>query len=103
MDTPNGLIGFVNFKQLLKQVLIAMASRLERYRQLSLAAQIAATHTSQPVTELEGLFAKDAGYATPKIDVRELSRRVHSLGSSIRWWLDTAGRMGRPGRYLEPR
>ena len=73
MDTPSWL-DWVRQLQAIAQAGLEYSDGpydLERYRQLSkLAAQIAATHTGQPVTELEGLFAKDAGYATPKIDVR---------------------------------
>jgi len=43
----------------------------ERYEQLrSLAAQIAAEHTGEAVTDIELLFRQQTGYATPKLGVR---------------------------------
>ncbi len=43
----------------------------ERYEMLrSLAARIMAAHTAAPAERIEGLFAGESGYATPKVDVR---------------------------------
>jgi ADP-ribose pyrophosphatase YjhB (NUDIX family) len=43
----------------------------ERYEMLrSLAARMAAGHTSTPADRIESLFAAQTGYATPKVDVR---------------------------------
>jgi ADP-ribose pyrophosphatase YjhB (NUDIX family) len=43
----------------------------ERYQRLSaLASEIMAKHTGMEVSHFEMLFAQQAGYATPKVDVR---------------------------------
>jgi ADP-ribose pyrophosphatase YjhB (NUDIX family) len=43
----------------------------ERYRMLeNLAARIAARHTGDDPQYIQGLFAQERGYATPKVDVR---------------------------------
>ena len=43
----------------------------ERYEMLrSLASRIMAAHTGTPAERIEALFAGEAGYATPKVDVR---------------------------------
>ncbi len=43
----------------------------ERYEMLrSLASRIMAAHTAAPAERIEGLFAGESGYATPKVDVR---------------------------------
>jgi ADP-ribose pyrophosphatase YjhB (NUDIX family) len=43
----------------------------ERYAQIrEIAAEIAAAHTDASAETIAGLFARDEGYATPKIDVR---------------------------------
>lgn len=48
----------------------------ERYEMLrSLASRIMAAHTTAPVERIEGLFAGESGYATPKVDVRACTRR----------------------------
>ncbi len=44
---------------------------LERYAALrALAARIMAAHTASAAERIEDLFAREAGYATPKVDVR---------------------------------
>ncbi|MEZ4613771.1 MAG: NUDIX hydrolase [Caldilineaceae bacterium] len=43
----------------------------ERYTQLrALAQEILATYTDMPAEALSGIFGREVGYATPKIDVR---------------------------------
>ena len=43
----------------------------ERYQAVrSLAAQILAEHSDVKLDRIEALFAEQAGYATPKVDVR---------------------------------
>ena len=43
----------------------------ERYKAIrSLAARMMATYSDANFVRVEGLFAKQAGYATPKVDVR---------------------------------
>ena len=43
----------------------------ERYENLrALASKIMAVHTATPADRIEALFARESGYATPKIDVR---------------------------------
>ena len=43
----------------------------ERYEELTrIAAEIATAHTSTPLVTMQRLFDGEAGYATPKIDVR---------------------------------
>src|SRR4051794_32175558 len=44
---------------------------IERYEQIrEIAAEIAAGHTDAGFERISGLFAAQAGYATPKVDVR---------------------------------
>jgi ADP-ribose pyrophosphatase YjhB (NUDIX family) len=44
---------------------------VERYEALrALAAEVVASHAATPRDEVHDLFAADAGYATPKLDVR---------------------------------
>jgi len=44
---------------------------VERYEQLrEIAAEIAAAHSDTEFERISGLFADQAGYATPKVDVR---------------------------------
>jgi ADP-ribose pyrophosphatase YjhB (NUDIX family) len=44
---------------------------VERYEQIrDLAAEIATAHTDSGLEYIRGLFAQQAGYATPKVDVR---------------------------------
>lgn len=44
---------------------------LERYAALrQIAAEIAAHYTEVPLPTIQGLFAQEQGYATPKVDVR---------------------------------
>lgn len=67
----------------------------ERYDRLrALASQIMAAHTAAPVERIEALFAKETGYATPKVDVRgavfdERGRLllVRELADGGRWTL----------------
>ena len=72
----------------------------ERYKELTqIAAQIAAAHTGASTIELEGLFARDAGYSTPKIDVRGVVFRDDSIllvqeASDGGWTL--------PGGWVDP-
>lgn len=43
----------------------------ERYEELRrLSCEIMATYTNEPMERVQNLFANDAGYATPKVDVR---------------------------------
>ena len=43
----------------------------ERYKAIrSLAARMMATYSDANFVRVEGLFAKQTGYATPKVDVR---------------------------------
>jgi len=43
----------------------------ERYEQIrALASEIMASHTDAPAERIEGLFSGEAGYATPKVEVR---------------------------------
>ena len=44
---------------------------IERYEQIrDLAAEIAASHSDADLAHIQGLFANQTGYATPKVDVR---------------------------------
>ena len=44
---------------------------IERYEQIrQIAAEIAAAHSDTEFERISGLFADQAGYATPKVDVR---------------------------------
>src|SRR3982751_4483872 len=44
---------------------------IERYEQIrDIAAEIASTHSDAGFAHISSLFADQAGYATPKIDVR---------------------------------
>ncbi|HJZ50455.1 MAG TPA: NUDIX hydrolase [Roseiflexaceae bacterium] len=44
---------------------------VERYEQIrAIAAEIAASHSDAGLEYIQGLFADQAGYATPKVDVR---------------------------------
>jgi ADP-ribose pyrophosphatase YjhB (NUDIX family) len=60
--------------QALAQTGLAYASDpydIERYEQIRrIAAEIAATHSDTDPDQIGGMFAAQAGYATPKVDVR---------------------------------
>jgi ADP-ribose pyrophosphatase YjhB (NUDIX family) len=44
---------------------------IERYEQIrEIAAEIAASHSDADLAHIQGLFADQSGYATPKVDVR---------------------------------
>jgi ADP-ribose pyrophosphatase YjhB (NUDIX family) len=52
----------------------------ERYESIcTIAAEIAATHTAADVQQVRQLFAKEIGYATPKVDVRGVVLRQQSI------------------------
>ncbi len=66
----------------------------ERYEQLrGLAARMMAAHCATPAVRIEALFAEQAGYATPKIDVRGAAFRgdrilmVREAADGDRWTL----------------
>ena len=67
---------------------------LERYHQLQeIAAQMIAEGSAEPVQQIQGLLHNQAGYATPKIDVRGVIFRenkillVRELADGGRWTL----------------
>ncbi|MEZ4617785.1 MAG: NUDIX hydrolase N-terminal domain-containing protein [Caldilineaceae bacterium] len=67
---------------------------IERYEQLqALAVEILATHTATDPVRLLDLFRAEAGYATPKVDVRGgFSGGEIAIGAgAIRRWLDPPG------------
>jgi len=71
----------------------------ERYTAIrSLAARMMVTHSDANFVRVEGLFAEQTGYATPKVDVRgaviEDGRILLVRGRRSRT-LDDAGRVGR--------
>ena len=66
----------------------------ERYEAIrSLAAQIMTHHSDADLRRVEGLFAEQAGYATPKVDVRGAVFRdgrilmVREIADAGRWTL----------------
>lgn len=53
---------------------------LDRYRRiLELSTEIFANHTGESLELIRGLFAKQSGYATPKVDVRGVVFRESKL------------------------
>lgn len=72
----------------------------ERYHQLQhLAAEIIATHTDIDVTPLREMFEKEAGYATPKVDVRGIVFKEDTL-LMVREKMD-GGRWTVPGGWAD--
>lgn len=72
----------------------------ERYQQLrNLAARIMAAHTGLDVQRVEHVFAGEAGYATPKIDVRGAAFRDGKL-LMVREAVDD-GRWTLPGGWAD--
>jgi ADP-ribose pyrophosphatase YjhB (NUDIX family) len=71
--------------------------RFEQVRQI--AAEIASAYTGVPDDRLEGLFAGEAGYATPKVDVRGAVFRDDAI-LLVRENLD-AGRWTLPGGWAD--
>src|SRR6516225_7984938 len=55
----------------------------ERYTAIrSLAARMMVTHSDANFVRVEGLFAEQAGYATPKVDVRGAVSEVAFFGEN---------------------
>jgi hypothetical protein len=72
----------------------------ERYAAIrSLAVRMMVTHSDANLVRVEGLFGDQAGYATPKVDVRGAVNRGRAYSPCARgrrlWSLDDAGRVGR--------
>lgn len=73
----------------------------ERYEALrALAARIAAAHTDVAAERIEGLFAAQEGYATPKIDVRAAAFNAVGEVLLVREVLD-GGRWTLPGGWAD--
>jgi len=74
MQTPTNWISIAQRIQAISQTGIAYAQNaydLERYKELSeIAAALMAGPEPLAVALAKGLFAAEAGYATPKVDVR---------------------------------
>lgn len=73
----------------------------ERYERLrSLASRIMAAHTLASVNRIEDLFRNEAGYATPKVDVRGAVFDDHDRLLMVRETAD-AGRWTLPGGWAD--
>ena len=73
----------------------------ERYRMLrSLASRIMAAHTGTPAERIEALFAGEAGYTTPKVDVRGAVFDAQGRVLMVREVSD-AGRWTLPGGWAD--
>ena len=73
----------------------------ERYEAIrSLAAQIMTHHSDADLCRVEGLFAEQAGYATPKVDVRGAVFRRDGRILMVREAAD-AGRWTLPGGWAD--
>jgi ADP-ribose pyrophosphatase YjhB (NUDIX family) len=73
----------------------------ERYQAVrSLAAQILAEHSDVKLDRIEALFAEQAGYATPKVDVRGAVFRNDGALLLVRETAD-AGRWTLPGGWAD--
>ena len=73
----------------------------ERYETLrSLASRIMAAHTGAPAERIEALFAGEAGYATPKVDVRGAVFDAQGRVLMVREVAD-AGRWTLPGGWAD--
>jgi ADP-ribose pyrophosphatase YjhB (NUDIX family) len=74
---------------------------VERYESLMrLAARIMASHTDADLTHIEGLFASEAGYASPKVGVRGAVFDDVGRVLMVRETAD-AGRWTLPGGWAE--
>ncbi len=74
---------------------------IERYEALrDLAARIAAAHTGDTTERIAGLFARESGYATPKIDVRGAAFNAQGEILMVREVQD-AGRWTLPGGWAD--
>lgn len=74
---------------------------IERYHGLTrLAAQIMAAHTDADMTRIEGLFAAETGYASPKVGVRGAVFDPDGRVLMVRETAD-AGRWTLPGGWAE--
>jgi ADP-ribose pyrophosphatase YjhB (NUDIX family) len=72
----------------------------ERYEAMRrLAAQIMVAHSGAELTHVEGLFAEQSGYATPKVDVR--GAVFHDDGSLLMVREATDGRWSLPGGWAD--
>jgi len=72
----------------------------ERYEAMRrLAAQIMVAHSGAALTHVEGLFAEQSGYATPKVDVRGAVFRDD--GSLLMVREATDGRWSLPGGWAD--
>jgi len=73
---------------------------LERYEKLrKLSVEIVAQHADLPLESVEQLFASDAGYQTPKVDVRAVVHQDERL-LLVR---ERDGEWALPGGWAEPR
>ena len=73
----------------------------ERYEALrDIAAQMAAAHSDTPLADISALFAGQAGYATPKIDVRGAAFDAEGRILMVREVAD-AGRWTLPGGWAD--
>jgi len=74
---------------------------VERYEMLrDLAARIAAAHTGDAREHIAGLFARETGYATPRIDVRGAAFNAQGEILMVREVMD-AGRWTLPGGWAD--
>ena len=73
----------------------------ERYEQLrALASEMMAARTDVPAERIEALFAREAGYATPKVDVRAAAFDGSGRVLMVRETAD-AGRWTLPGGWAD--
>ena len=73
----------------------------ERYRAIrSLAARIMADHSGTEFSHIQGLFSEQAGYATPKVDVRGAVFSSDGLVLLVRETADS-GRWTLPGGWAD--
>ena len=73
----------------------------ERYQRLrALASRLMAAHTATPAPMIAALFADEAGYATPKIDVRGAAFDAQGRILMVREVLD-GGRWTLPGGWAD--
>ena len=65
----------------------------ERYQRLqSLAAEVMVEHTGAAVPDIEVMFTRQTGYATPKLGVRGAVSRTKKCCSFVKWKMGIAGR-----------
>ena len=78
---------------------------VERYEAVrAIAAGMMAHHSAFDHERLDGLFAQEIGYATPKLDVRGAvfrDGRILLVRETLGWVLDAARRLGRCGRLAQ--